>query len=95
MEISVRSIGSREPDPQHATEIILENIRQKELFEIALIYEQKLTQKSKRITELSKVIEVIRILGDGWSPSPRTSDRSWRSRSRSTTNSGSRSGDHP
>lgn len=64
MEISVKSLGSREPDPQYATEIILENIRQKELFEIALIYEQKLTQKSERITELSKVIEVIRILGD-------------------------------
>ena len=64
MEISVRSIGSREVDPDNRTVITLENSRQKELFEISLIFEQKLRQKSGRITELQKVIEVIRIIGD-------------------------------
>ncbi len=62
MEITIRSAGSVSSgmDP---TTLVLENFRQKELFELSMIYEQRLTQKTARIAELEKVISVIRILG--------------------------------
>lgn len=62
MEVAARSLGSYAPDMKE-TVVVLENFRQKELFELALVYEQRLKQKSQRVEELEKVIQVIRILG--------------------------------
>jgi uncharacterized protein (DUF342 family) len=62
MEITVRSVGSVSSG-MPATTLVLENFRQKELFELSMIYEQRLAQKTSRIAELEKVISVIRILG--------------------------------
>lgn len=62
MEITVRSAGSVSSG-MSGTTLVLENFRQKELFELSMIYEQRLAQKTARIAELEKVISVIRILG--------------------------------
>lgn len=62
IEISVKSIGSFHGDVEE-TKLVLENYRQKELFELNMIYDQRLNQKKERIGELKKVIEVIRIIG--------------------------------
>lgn len=63
LEISTRSIGAKERDAQ-PTRLVLKTLRRKELFEVSLIYRQRLEQKLARIAELDKVIKVIRILGD-------------------------------
>lgn len=63
LEISTRSIGAKERDAV-STRLILKSLRKKELFEVSLIYQQRLKQKISRIEELDKVIKVIRILGD-------------------------------
>ena len=60
VEISVKKIGSFDHGKTHVS---LENFRQKELFEISLIYTQKLRQKKFRMSELEKVIDIIKILG--------------------------------
>jgi len=62
MEISVKSIGSYR-DGMGVTKVVLENYRQKELFEISMIFQQKIKQKEIRVAELEKVIDIIKILG--------------------------------
>ncbi len=62
MEISVKSIGSYRAG-MGSTQVVLENYKQKELFEIVMIFQQKIKQKEARFAELAKVIDIIRILG--------------------------------
>lgn len=62
MEISVKSIGSYR-EGMVPTRVVLENYRQKELFEISMIFQQKIKQKEVRVAELEKVIDIIKILG--------------------------------
>lgn len=62
MEITLQSAGSA-TSGMKTTTLVLENFKEKELFELSMGYEQRLTQKTVRIAELEKVIAVIRILG--------------------------------
>ena len=61
IEIIVNSLGNSERDE---TTVVLTNLRQQEMFELVLIYEQKLKEKVKRLEKLNKVIKIIRLLGD-------------------------------
>lgn len=60
MEVNARTLGSLD---RGETVVALENFRQRELFEVSMVYEQRLRQKEGRIAELSNTIDVIRILG--------------------------------
>lgn len=61
IEIITNQLGNENNDSTYA---VLSNERQQEMFELMLVYEQKLRDKKKRLEQLSKVIKIIRLLGD-------------------------------
>jgi uncharacterized protein (DUF342 family) len=61
IEILANSLGSIEKDE---TIVVLNNLRQQEMFELVLIYEQKLKEKLRKLQKLSKVIKIIQLLGE-------------------------------
>lgn len=67
IEVISNLLGNEDKDP---TYIILSNQRQQELFELILIYDQKLKDKKKRMAKLLKVIQIIKLLGEKVSKLP-------------------------
>ncbi len=65
VEAGIEIIANRVGNNKHApTYVTLTNERQQEMFELMLVYEHKLREKKKRLEKLSKVIKIIRLLGE-------------------------------
>ncbi len=61
IEIIVNRLGNT----KHSTTYVnLSNERQQEMFELMLVYEQKLKDKKKRLEKLNKIIRIVRLLGE-------------------------------
>lgn len=60
IEVITNVLGNSEFEP---TNVILSNERQQEMFELMLIYENKLKEKKRKMQQLLKIINIIRLLG--------------------------------
>lgn len=61
IEIIVNKLGNDEKD---STVAVLTNERQQEMFELMIVYEQKLKDKKDKLSKLEKIIKIIKLLGD-------------------------------
>jgi uncharacterized protein (DUF342 family) len=61
IEVITNILGNSNYEP---TAVILSNERQQEMFELMLVYENKLREKKKKLEQLLKIINIIRLLGE-------------------------------
>lgn len=61
IEVITNILGN---ENKEKTSIILSNQRQQELFELIIVYENKLKEKKKKLEQLLKIIKIIRLLGE-------------------------------
>jgi hypothetical protein len=65
VQAGIEIIANRVGNKKHSsTYVKLTNERQQEMFELMLVYEQRLKEKKKKLEKLYKVIKIVRLLGE-------------------------------